>query len=147
MTTNLDRPQSAYQDPEFQSINKYEEDKRYGFKVDDVVRLSKQATTFGKGYLQQWTDEWFRIRARSFDPINLVTYYRLYDYKKEEPLKGTFYESELQLVQDEEQQKNEHRIERIVKRDPARKKVLVKFKGWPEKYNEWLPESSVRSLS
>jgi hypothetical protein len=147
MTTDMDPPQSAYQDPDFHSLNKLENDKRFEFKIDDVVRLSKQATTFGKGYLQQWTDEWFRIRARSFDPINLVTYYRLHDYNKEEPLKGTFYEAELQLVQDEEQEKNEHRVEKVVRRDKNAKKVLVKFKGWPEKYNEWVPESSVRSLS
>ena len=62
-------------------------DDRYVFKIGDVVRISKQATIFKKGYLPRWTQEWFRIRARGKPP----QHYRLEDYDGEDRLDGTFY--------------------------------------------------------
>lgn len=50
------------------------------------------------------------------------------------PLKGTFYAEDLQkvTVMDDDL----FRVEKIVKR--KRDKVLVRWKGWPDKYDTWL---------
>ena len=62
---------------------------------------------------------------------------------------GTFYEQDMQLVKNDQDIK--YRIESILKRrtDPKTKKKqgLVKYKGWPESYNEWIDASAVTNLS
>lgn len=121
---------------------------KYKFDVGDVVRISKQATIFRKGYLPQWTEEWFKIRARDPGP---PPYYRLKDYA-EEKVEGTFYGEELQLIPKKQIKTARFRIEKILKRrqDPSnksKKQVLVKYKGWPEKYNQWISESQVGDLN
>ena len=120
----------------------------YKFKVGDVVRLSKQGTIFSKGYLPQWSHEWFKIRARDPGPPQ---YYRLEQYDGKERLDGTFYKEELQKVEAKDIKNTRFRIEKIISRvqDPnnkSRKLVLVKWFGWPDSYNEWLPESEVKDL-
>ena len=58
-------------------------------------------------------------------------------------MKGTFYERELQEVIIG---KNKvFKIERILsrKRLCGKKQVLVKWLGWPEKFNTWLPEKDI----
>lgn len=61
-----------------------------------------------------------------------------------EEIKGTFYAEELQKVG----RKNEFPIEKILKKR-RKKNVLeyyVKFKGYPEKFNSWIPVSNMISL-
>lgn len=126
----------------------------FKFKIGNVVRISKQAVLFRKGYLPQWTEEWFKVRARDEGP---PPYYRLEEYqgvdgKPPEILTGTFYEPEMQLVSQEYIKEARFRIESILKRrpDPNNKKrtqVFVKYKGWPDHYNQWIDESQVESLS
>lgn len=117
------------------------------FKVGDVVRISKQATIFKKGYLPQWSEEWFKIRTVDPGP---PPYYRLEDYDGEDILEGTFYTQELQKVNPEEEKNMLFPIETILQKrtDPQtkREQVLVKYKGWPEKYNTWIDASQVESL-
>ncbi len=60
----------------------------------DKVRISKLCSVFRKGYEQTFTDEFFTITERiARDP----PVYKLVDCTGE-PVKGTFYEPELQLV-------------------------------------------------
>lgn len=124
----------------------------FKYKVNDVVRISKQAAIFRKGYLPQWGEEWFVVRARDHGP---PPYYRLREYGADgvepEVLTGTFYDTELQLVTNEHIKNATFRIESIVKRrrDPMNKKikqVLVKYQGWPSHYNQWINESEMHSL-
>ncbi|XP_031552318.1 uncharacterized protein LOC116289512 [Actinia tenebrosa] len=119
----------------------------YKFNLGDVVRISRQTTIFDKGYLPQWSEEWFKIRARDPGP---PAYYRLMDYDGEDILNGTFYEEELLKVEDEEIKHMRYRIEKILQRrtDPAtgRPQVLVKYQGWPEKYANWIDERQVEDL-
>ena len=58
------------------------------------------------------------------------------------PLTGTFYGEDLQkvTVQDDAL----FRIEKIVKRQGD--KVLVRWKGWPDKYNSWIEKRALESL-
>ena len=82
------------------------------------------------GYLPSWTEEVFVIRESI--PGSVAT------CKLEEwdgsPLQGTFYKQDLQKVR----VSDDHifRIEKIVKRKGN--KLLVQWKGWPQKYNSWI---------
>ena len=63
-----------------------------------------------------------------------------------EDIKGTFYKSELQLVDYLTQGSFE--IEKVIKKRGCGKKeeeVLVKWKGWPEKFNSWILASDLQS--
>lgn len=118
----------------------------YKYQVGDVVRISKEATLFRKGYLPQWSEEWFRIRERDPGP---PPYYRLEDWKGTENIQGTFYTQELQSVSEQEQKEGVQRIEKVLQRRGTEKgeEVLVKYKGWPEHYNEWIDAKRVVDLS
>ena len=54
-------------------------------------------------------------------------------------IKGTFYEQDLQKVTVEDD--DLFRIDKIVKRKGV--KVLVRWKGWPDKYDTWLNKKDV----
>ena len=71
---------------------------RFKFKVGDKVRIFKKKGTFEKGYLPNWTEEVFSIakRLRRIPPV-----YRLREYDGT-MLEGTYYERELQRVQQSE---------------------------------------------
>jgi len=60
-----------------------------------------------------------------------------------ESIKGNFYESELQKVE-----KDENTLWYIEKKIRKRKRNghvqwLVKFEGWPDKYNQWMDEKDI----
>ena len=71
--------------------------------------------------------------------------YRLREYDGT-MLEGTFYERELQRVQQSES--NMFRIEKILKVRGKGKGVeyLVHWLGWPSKYDQWLPAASLKCL-
>ena len=70
--------------------------------------------------------------------------YHLYDLDGEDE-KGTFYEPKLQLVDYSAQGSFE--VEKVIERTGCGKKeeVLVKWKGWPEKFNSWRLASDLPS--
>ena len=98
--------------------------------------------TFERAYNEKWTREIFKI-VQSFKCFGIHKYH-LCDLDGEE-VKGTFYEPELQLVSYSAQGSFE--IETvIIKRGHGKKEeVLVKCKGWPEKFNSWIPASDLQS--
>lgn len=74
-----------------------------------------------------------------------IPMYKVKDFQNE-PIKGNFYESELQKVQ-----KDEDALWFIEKKLKKRKRNgviqwLVKFEGWPNKYNQWIPEKDVKEV-
>ena len=105
-------------------------------KVGDHVRLNKKFRPFKKSYLPGWTEEVFVVRK-----VNKGT---IPTYKIEEwdgtTLQGTFYKQDLQKVTVMDD--NIFRIEKIVKRKGN--KVLVNWKGWPDKYNSWIEKRLVK---
>ena len=56
------------------------------------------------------------------------------------PVDGTFYDADLQKVH----VSDVFRIEKVLKRQKDR--LLVKWKGWPDKYNSWIARGDVTSL-
>ena len=105
-------------------------------KVGDRVRLNKKFKQFKKSYLPGWTEEVFVVkRVRE----GVVTSYNIEEWDGT-PLEGTFYDQDLQKVTLEDD--DLFRIEKIVKRKGN--KVLVRWKGWPDKYDTWLDKGALK---
>ena len=81
---------------------------------------------FDKGYTPNWTEEVFVIdKVNSTKPVT----YNVVDLLGEK-VEGSFYEKELQKAKQQT-----FRIEKVVKRDNKKKKALVKWKGYSDKFN------------
>ena len=107
------------------------------FSSGDSVRVSAKRFTFSKGYLPRWTTEIFKIRdIIASKPI----VYRLEDLAGEE-IRGTFYEQELQKIEET----GVYEIERVVGKKTVRGKKLlfVKWLGYPDKFNQWIKEKDL----
>ena len=100
-------------------------------QVGDFVRLNKKHRPFKKGYLAGWTEEVFVVTHVRRHPV--VTY-RLSEWDGT-PIKGTFYEPDVQKVQVSDD--SLFRVEKVLKRKG--RNVLVQWKGWPAKYDSWIP--------
>ena len=100
--------------------------------TESVIRLeySKyKRPVFDKGYTPNWSEEVFTVYKIQY--TNPITY-RLKDISGEE-ISGSFYEQEMQkAVQDV------YRIEKVIRRDARKGKALVKWSGYPEKFNSWV---------
>ena len=101
------------------------------FSIGDKVRLSKyKRKVFDKGYTPNWTAEEVFV----VDKVNLTkpVTYNVVDLLGEK-VEGSFYEKELQLTKQQT-----FRIEKVVRRDNKKKKALVKWKGYSDKFNSWV---------
>ena len=109
--------------------------KKPRFNVGDRVRLNEKFRPFKKGYLPGWTEEVFIVRSvrKGKVPTDKVNEW---DGTKVE---GTFYSQDLQKLTVEDD--DLFRIDKIVKREGD--KVLVRWKGCPDKYDTWLNKSAV----
>ena len=110
--------------------------KKPKFNVGDRVRLNKIHRTFEKGYLPGWTEEVFVVHRVVPGPVPT---YKIHEWD-DTPVQGTFYEEDLQKVH----VSDVFRIEKVLKRQKDR--WLVKWKGWPDKYNSWIARGDVTSL-
>ena len=110
--------------------------KKPKFNVGDRVRLNKIHRTFEKGYLPGWTEEVFVVHRVIPGPVPT---YKIHEWD-DTPVQGTFYEEDLQKVH----VSDVFRIEKVLKRQKDR--WLVKWKGWPDKYNSWIARGDVTSL-
>ena len=109
----------------------YLKPKKPKFSIGDKVRLSKykRRVVFDKGYTPNWTEEVFTVDKVLL--TKLVTY-RIVDLLGEE-IEGSFYEKELQKAKQQT-----FRIEKVIRRDNKKKKALVKWKGYSDKFNSWV---------
>ena len=108
----------------------YLKPKKPKFSIGVKVRLSKyKRRIFDKGYTPNWTEEVFTVDK--ILPTKPVTYYTV-DLLSEK-IEGSFYEKELQKAKQQT-----FRIEKVVRRDNKKKKVLVKWKGYSDKFNSWV---------
>ena len=111
-------------------------------KIGDKVRASKLRKTFPKGYHQLWSEEYFKINKI----INSYpTRYLLKDLLDED-ITGSFYRTELQKIKDADEA--QFKIEKEIKEREGvnGKEVFVKWKGWPDKFNQWVPVKDVTDL-
>ena len=82
-------------------------------------------------YQDERTEEVFVVTHIRRHPV--VTY-RLSEWDGT-PIKGTFYEPDVQKVQVSDD--SLFRVEKVLKRKGRH--VLVRWKGWPAKYDSWIP--------
>lgn len=117
--------------------------KIYKFKIGDLVRISHLKGTFQKGYQEKWTVEYFKV-ANRFKRGN-QDIYKLIDMLGDE-IHGTFYRYELQKVMKSDT--DTYKVEKIIKRRKwkGRKQVLVKWLGWPAKFNSWVDDTDIRVI-
>ena len=99
-------------------------------KVGDKVRLNKKHRPFKKEYLPGWTEEVFVVSYVRRTPLPT---YKLQEWDGT-PIKGTFYNEDVQKVDVTEE--SLFRVEKVLKRRPGQ--VLVRWKGWPAKYDSWI---------
>ena len=100
------------------------------FKIGDKVRISKYRGIFDKSYKGNWSEELFIINK--IQPTVPITY-KIKDLLGED-IKGSFYQQELQKADQEI-----FRIEKVLKKDYKNKRMFVKWKGYPDKFNSWEP--------
>ena len=86
------------------------------FKVGDCVRISKYKNIFAKGFTQNWSEVFVISKIK-----NAVPWIYVISDLNGEPITGTFYEKELQKIN-----QNKYRIEKVIKRKGD--KLYVKWK-------------------
>ncbi len=110
------------------------------FKVGDSVRITRKKGTFEKGYEMSWTWEVFKVReVKRTYPVT----YGLSDYKGDE-IQGSFYKSELQLV---DKTQDIWPIEKILntRKRAGQTEYFVKFLGYPNEANIWIAHKDLFS--
>jgi len=110
-------------------------------QVGDLVRINKTKKTFDKGYLPNWTTELFKVvHIRQSKPITV----ELEDLDGER-IEGSFYEQEIQPIKDSEIYDIESVLARRTRRVGKKtiKEIKVHWKGYPKKFDSWIPESQL----
>ena len=105
------------------------------FRIGDQVRIAKLKRHFEKGYTPNWTEEVFVI-----DQIlpTQPTTYEIRDLA-DKPIVGSFYEQQLQKTT-----QTTFRIEKVLRKRKGQ--ALVKWKGYPDKFNSWAPLKDLERL-
>lgn len=105
---------------------------------DQPVRITKSKGVFDKGYLPSWTHELFKVVSARTAPGKRL--YKVRDYA-DEILEGHFYPEELQSITDT----GVYTIEKVLAKRTHKgvKEVHIKWKGWPTKFNTWIPETDI----
>jgi hypothetical protein len=123
-------------------VNTYEKDEMPKkrppmFQVGDYVRISRKRKTFERGYHEKWTTEIFVVDGVDFWETPVV--YRIKDLG-DEKVEGTFYRQELQKVKKPET----FLVEEVIRKrgKGAKQEVFVKWLGYPERFNSWIPASN-----
>jgi hypothetical protein len=113
----------------------------FKYKIGDEVHISQLKHSFQRDYQQKWTDEYFKVSKRY--PRDGIPMYKIKDLA-DDPIEGTFYESELQRVM--KTRDILYRVEKVLRKRKRgkTKEVYVKWDGWPSKFNSWIPESSLQ---
>lgn len=114
--------------------------KRFKFNIKDFVRISKLREQFQRFYSEHWTNEVFIIKERTIKQN--IPSYTLTDYDGE-MIKGIFYESELQKVYIDKNTK--YKVEKVLRNrtEKGRRESLVRWMGWPEKFDAWIPTKNI----
>jgi hypothetical protein len=109
------------------------------FKVGDKVRMSRIKAIFEKGYLPNWSEEIYIVE--NVQKTNPVTY-KIKD-SLGEVIEGSFYNEELQKTNQET-----YRIERVIrkKKIDGVEHALVKWSGYGDRHNQWIPVSELEKL-
>ena len=111
------------------------------FKEGDTVRMRHHITPMDKGYYPNFTDVTFTVSKVIKQSPRIM--YKVKDFKGDEFPRKLYAEDLLRIPHDPK-----YRIERIIKRKRARggDQVFVKFIGYPDSANQWIPASSIENV-
>ena len=108
------------------------------FYIGDKVRISLHKGMFEKGANANWSEEIFEVS-------DVITYTRPITYKLKdlsgEQLEGGFYTEQLQKTS-----QSIYRVDKIIRRRRQAngiREAYVRWSGYPDKFNEWIPEDSI----
>ena len=107
-------------------------------EVGDKVRISLHKRHFEKGATANWSEEIFQI-TKSVNTQPIV--YKLKDLADEE-IEGGFYREQLQKTNQEI-----YRIDKVVRKRKLKngnEESLVRWSGYPDKFNSWIPSNDVQ---
>ena len=110
-------------------------------KIGDTVRITRKKNIFMKGYEQSWSYEVFYITdVKRTIPIT----YEIRDYNQQ-PINGSFYESEVQLI---DKSSSIYPIEKIIRKRRTNGVVqyLVKYQGYSHLFNSWINQSDLFNI-
>lgn len=115
--------------------------KMYFIQVGDLVRINKTKRTFDKGYLPNWTTELFKVVQvhKTFPPT-----FSIVDLSGE-PIEGTFYDSEIQVIKDDHIYEIESVLAKRTRRVGGKsvRELKVHWKGYPKTFDSWIPEKDL----
>jgi len=121
----------------------------FAFKVGDTVRISHLRSAFKREYDNKWTGEVFKIKKRFIrrgaNGSRSQAIYKIEDLKGEE-IEGSFYQAELQKVVVPEDSLFSIEKELKKRKKGGKKQILVKFRYYPAKFNEWVNEDDIVNL-
>ena len=127
-----------------QNQREFQQYKKYRFKLGDRVKVSYLRQAFSREYSEKWSTEIFTIADRKKNQG--IPMYQLKDYDND-LIEGYFYEPELQkaYIGDEVV----YKVEKVIKtrKRKGRTEVLVKWKGWPDKFNSWINKKELSTLN
>ena len=128
---------------QYKTDNQNDNIKKTSLKIGDVVRISKIPEKFDKESAAKWTEELFTISSVYF--VQGYPRITLKDFNNE-PIVDSFLPSELQKV--EVSDSTTYDIEKILKRRKRKgqSEVLVRWKGWPPKFDSWIPAKEVKDF-
>ena len=112
-------------------------------KTGDIVHINKTKRTFDKGYLPNWTQELFKV-TRVSEASHPVTY-KIEDLGRE-PVIGSFYSQEIQRGDPEQIFEIDAVLGKRKRKIGSKKwvkEVKVHWKGYPSKFDSWIPESEL----
>ena len=115
---------------------------KFKYKVGDLVRVSFLRRPFQREYDERWSRELFVVNQRFMS--DNTPQYRLKDYAGE-LVSGTFYQNQLRKAYEQ----NVYLVEKVLKTRNRRgqKQLLVRWRGWPSKYDSWVGEEDVSALN
>ena len=117
---------------------------KFTLKVGDLVRISHLRRNFQREYDERYTDELFKVKSRSKRAgLNVYTLNDLQD----EQVEGTFYDKELQQVKADLD--DVFKIETVIhsrKKRGSEKEYLIKWRGYPKKFNSWVKASDMQQV-
>lgn len=116
------------------------------YRRNDLVRISRSKGTFAKGYEKNYSEELFKVKRVS-NRQGLYTY-ELQDLNGE-LIDGFFYSEELAPVGKERLSSEQtFKVERVLESRGrgAKKQFLVKWVGYPDRFNSWIRASDLRAI-
>ena len=114
--------------------------KKFKYNISDRVKISYLKKTFDQEYSEKWSSEIFTFTDRKINQNPPM--YQLKDYNND-IIEGYFYEPESQKAYIDNDLV--YKIGKNLKKG-QKKEILVKWKGWPNKFNSRILEESVESI-